>query len=167
MCSEKSVRIEIRAKRVSVADRAQNAPHPDQITLLASNVAVTRVRKQSHQAHFSGENDWKLGKSGQKKIGTKIIGPKFAENRCRLCRKLQKRNEIATGKANAAADADSEIEDRPRARPERARRVLLILNEAGIAFRTTIRYNHFDLCTNRQQCVQEEFRRNSGFKSKG
>ena len=44
---------------------------------------------------------WKLGKSGQKKIETKIIGLKFAENHCRLCRKLQKRNEIATGKANA------------------------------------------------------------------
>jgi len=132
-----------RAKRVAAlrvrVDHAKSCSHPDRTTLSASNVAVTRVRKQSHQAHFSGENDWKLGKSGQKKIGTKIIGPKFAENRCRLCRKLQKRNEIATGKANAAADADSEIEDRPRARPERARRVLLILNEAGIAFRTTIR----------------------------
>jgi hypothetical protein len=75
VCRELYVRIEKRAKRVSVAYRAQNAPHPDQITLLASNVAVTRVRKQSHQAHFSGENDSKLGKSGQKKIATKIIGP--------------------------------------------------------------------------------------------
>ena len=83
-----------RAKRVAAlrvrVDRAKSGSHPDRITLLASNVAVTRVRKQSHQAHFSGENDWKLGKSGQKKIGTKIIGPKFAENPCRLCRKLQK-----------------------------------------------------------------------------
>ena len=74
-CSGFYVRIAKRAKRVSVADRAQNAPHPDQITLSASNVAVTRVRKQSHQAHFSGENDSKLRKSGQKKFATKIIGP--------------------------------------------------------------------------------------------
>src|SRR6056300_178959 len=81
-----------RAKRVAAlrvrVDRAKSDPHADRTTLSASNVAVTRVRKQSHQAHFSVENDWKLGKSGQKKIGTKIIGPKFAENRCRLCRKL-------------------------------------------------------------------------------
>jgi len=93
----------------------------DQTTLSASNVAVTRVRKQSHQAHFSGETDWKLGKSGQKKIETKLIGPKFAENRCRLCGKLPKRNEIATGKANANADADSrfEIEIQDEDRPER------------------------------------------------
>jgi hypothetical protein len=81
-----------RAKRVAAlrvrVDHAKSCSHPDRTTLSASNVAVTRVRKQSHQAHFSGENDWKLGKSGQKKIGTKIIGPKFAENRCRLCRKL-------------------------------------------------------------------------------
>jgi hypothetical protein len=56
------------------------------------------------QAHFSGENDSKLGKSGQEKYATEIIGPDFAENHCRLCRKLQKRNELATGKAKAAAD---------------------------------------------------------------
>ena len=54
-----------RAKRVAArqvrVDRAKSGSHPDRITLLASNVAVTRVRKQSHQAHFSGENDWKRG----------------------------------------------------------------------------------------------------------
>ena len=101
-----------RAKRVAAlrvrVDRAKSGSHPDRITLSASNVAVTRVRKQSHQAHFSGEKDWKLGKSGQKKIGTKIIGPKFAENHCRLCRKLQKRYESATGKANADGDGDAD-----------------------------------------------------------
>ena len=66
----------MREARVSTTSthiyRAKSGPHPDRTTLLASNVAVTRVRKQSHQAHFSGENDWKLGKSGQKKIATKI-----------------------------------------------------------------------------------------------
>ena len=114
-------------------------------------MAVTRVRKQSHQAHFSGENDLKLGKSGQKKIGTKIIGPKSAENHCRLCRKLQKRNEIATGKANAAADADSEIEDRPRARPERARRVLEYSMKPALLFVQQFGFRF--VYEQRQQCV--------------
>ena len=119
-----------RAKRVAAlrvrVDHAKSCSHPDRTTLSTSNVAVTRVRKQSHQAHFSGENDWKLGKSGQKKIGTKIIGPKFAENPCRLCRKLQKRNEIATGKANADSTATGKASVITREVKEPVRTVLLI-----------------------------------------
>ena len=56
-----------RAKRVSAADRAKIAPRTDQNVVCTSNVAVTRVRKQSHQAHFSGENASKLGHPDRKK----------------------------------------------------------------------------------------------------
>ena len=108
-----------RAKRVAAlrvrVDHAKSGPHPDRTTLLASNVAVTRVRKQSHQAHFSGENDLKLGKSGQKKIETKIIRPKFAENHCRLCRKCCRKG------TRSQPERRMQIEDRPERRGERVK----------------------------------------------